>query len=724
LYSPNKQGHEKCKFVVMSMDERQIELKIEGMDCANCALGITRKLNKGGHQQVQVNFATGEATLELAPETTRQQVVNDITSLGYRVVEPVAANARKPFRLSTEQKFWFCLVFTLPLFFGHMLFGHQALINQPRVQLALCLPVLAVGGFHFARSAWGSVRSGVANMDVLILLGSASAFGYSIFGWFTAASAHEIHNYLFFETTATIITLVLLGNVFEHRAVKRTTTAIDELAALQPSTARRITSHGNHEHIEEVPASVLRPGDLLQLNTGDAIPADASVTEGNGAANEAMMTGEAIPVSKQPGDSLTAGTILLQGPLRARVERTGKHTLLSKIIDLVKQAQHEKPPVQQLADKISAIFVPAVVLIALITLAVNFWLIDTGLREALLRSIAVLVISCPCAMGLATPTAVMVGAGRAARNGILLRGGRTLETLANVRTIVFDKTGTLTTGVFSEIHFTALPGHDAEQLQGILLALEQQSAHPLAKSVVSLLNRQGHAQPATLSELHEITGTGIEGRDALGNVWAAGSWRLLPENHHAGQHDIYLLCNGLPVAVADLRDELRPGMKELIDFIHGRGIHTVLLSGDRAEKCHEVATALGIKEVLAAQLPQQKLEHIARFTAQGTTAMVGDGINAHAGIAHGEATPAALQSAQVLLAGTADLRKLRDTLLISHHTLRTIRQNLFWAFFYNVIAIPMAAAGLLSPMVAALSMAFSDVIVIGNSIRLRTKKLS
>jgi Cu+-exporting ATPase len=715
----------------MSMDERHIELKIEGMDCANCALGITRKLTKGGHQQVQVNFATGEATLELAPETTRQQVVSDITSLGYRVVEPVATDEKKPLHLSTEQKFWFCLVFTVPLFFGHMLFGHGAWINQPWVQLALCLPVLAVGGFHFARSAWGSVRSGVANMDVLILLGSTAAFGYSIFGWLTAAHAHEVHNFLFFETTATIITLVLLGNVLEHKAVKRTTTAIDELAALQPSTARRITRHGDHEHIEEIPATSLRVGDMLQLNTGDAVPADATVTEGSGAANEAMMTGEAIPVNKQPGDSLTGGTILLQGPLRARVERTGKNTLLAKIIDLVKQAQQEKPPVQQLADKISAIFVPAVVLIALLTLAINLWLIDTGLREALLRSIAVLVISCPCAMGLATPTAVMVGAGRAARSGILLRGGRTLETLANVRTMVFDKTGTLTTGVFSEITLTPLPGHDAAQLQSILLGLEQQSAHPLAKSVVALLTRQGNVQAAALTELREIAGTGIEGRDALGNRWAAGSWRLLPENHNTGPHDIYLLCNGLPVATADLRDELRPGMKELIDFVHSRGIHTVLLSGDRAEKCSEVAAALGIKEVLAAQLPDQKLEHIARFAAQGTTAMVGDGINdapalarAHAGIAHGEATPAALQSAQVLLAGTADLRKLRDTLLISHHTLRTIRQNLFWAFFYNVIAIPLAAAGLLSPMIAALSMAFSDVIVIGNSIRLRTKKLA
>lgn len=715
----------------MSQQERQISLKIEGMDCANCALGITRKLNKGGHSDVQVNFATGEATLELAPECTREQVVNDITSLGYRVVEPAQSGVKQPFRLSTEQRFWFCLVFTMPLFFGHMLFGHNALINKPLVQLLLCLPVLAVGGLHFARSAWGSVRSGVANMDVLILLGSTAAFGYSIFGWSTAASVHDVHNYLFFETTATIITLVLLGNVFEHRAVKRTTTAIDELSALQPEKARRISVHGNHEHIDEVPAADLRPGDLLQINTGEAIPADATVVSGSGAANEAMMTGEAIPVNKNPGDSLTGGTVLLQGPLRATVTRTGKNTLLAQIIDLVKKAQNEKPPVQQLADKISAIFVPVVIAISLLTFIINVWIIDTSFREALLRSIAVLVISCPCAMGLATPTAVMVGAGRAARNGILMRGGRTLETLANVKTIVFDKTGTLTTGVFSELKITPLDHNSSAEVQRILLGLEQQSSHPLARSVTDLLKKQGITQAAELSQLTEIAGIGIEGRDAAGNHWAAGSWRLLPEQFTAGSHDMYILKNSVPVAAADLSDEIRPGMKELIEFIHGRGIKTVLLSGDRQAKCEQVAAALGITDVLAEQLPAQKLEHIARLSATAKTAMVGDGINdapalarADAGIAHGEATPAALQSAQVLLAGTGDLRKLRDALLISTHTLLTIKQNLFWAFFYNVIAIPLAAAGFLSPMIAALSMAFSDVIVIGNSIRLRTKKLS
>ncbi|MGL5890104.1 MAG: heavy metal translocating P-type ATPase, partial [Bacteroidia bacterium] len=387
--------------------------------------------------------------------------------------------------------------------------------------------------------------------------------------------------------------------------------------------------------------------------------------------------------------------------------------------------------VQQLADKISAVFVPVVIVVSLLTFIINVWLVDVTIREALLRSIAVLVISCPCAMGLATPTAVMVGAGRAARNGILMRGGRTLETLANVKNIVFDKTGTLTTGVFSELNITLLDDTNADDVQRILLGLEQQSSHPLARSVTALLKKQGITQAAELSKLSEIAGTGIEGTDAAGNRWAAGSWRLLPEQHTARSHDIFILKNGVPVAAADLSDEIRPGMKELIAFIHSRGMRTVLLSGDRRAKCEQVAAAVGITEVLAEQLPAQKLEHIARLSATAKTAMVGDGINdapalarADAGIAHGEATPAALQSAQVLLAGTGDLRKLRDALLISSHTLLTIKQNLFWAFFYNVIAIPLAAAGFLSPMVAALSMAFSDVIVIGNSIRLRTKKLS
>lgn len=714
----------------MSEISHHITLQVQGMDCANCALGITRKLSQKGHSAIQVNFATGEASLDLAPGSSKSQVIEAIETLGYHVIEPSYTDiSKRQLRLSVEQRFWFCLVFTIPLFFGHLFFAHSAWINQALVQLILCIPVMVIGGFHFIKSAWLSLRSGVPNMDVLIAVGSVSAFVYSCIGMLLF-DGHDQHNYLFFETAATIITLVLLGNLLEQRSVKRTTSAIDELTQLQPTIAHRIRKHGEHEHLEEISASELRVGDLIQINTGDSIPADAEVITGTGAVNESMLTGESIPVNKDIGHSLATGTVVMQGPLRAKVIRIGGDTLLARIIALVKDTQQSKPPIQQLADRISAVFVPIVLGIALLTFAISYWWVNLFLSDALLHSIAVLVISCPCAMGLATPTAVMVGLGRAARKGILIRGSRTLELLADVRTVVFDKTGTLTTGKFSAIQLNPLHSNELELVKSMLFALEKQSSHPLAQSIVSLLEKDesiDHKQ--TLLEVRELPGIGIQAKDAEGNIWKAGSWRLLNERDKA--HSIYLMRNNELVATADLIDEIRPGTANLIQFLHRRNIKTVLLSGDRFLQSELVARQLGIQTTIAEQLPEQKLEHIARLSLEGRTIMVGDGINdapalarADVGVSAGQATPVALQSAQVVLLGTGDLDKLRDAILIGRHTLLTIRQNLFWAFFYNILAIPLAAFGLLSPMIAALSMAFSDVIVIGNSIRLRTKKLS
>lgn len=695
------------------------------MDCANCALGITKKLKKSGHEDVHVDFATGEASLLMNESCTLNDVVSDIEGLGYKVVQE--ENPEK-FRFGVAQKFWFCLVFTLPVFFGHMFFMNSW-IAQPMVQLALTLPVFLVGGWHFGKSAWGSLKAGVPNMDVLIFIGAVSSFAYSIAGMLLY-SGHAAHQYMFFETTATIITLVLLGNLIEHLSVKRTTSAISELSSLQPPKARRIIIRDGQELTEEIQSSQLSKGDLLQVNTGESFPADGEVTEGTGAANESMISGESVPVDKVPGASVTGGTVLLNGPIRFRVTRTGSESTLSHIISLVKKAQHEKPPVQQLADKISAIFVPVVLGIALLTLLLSRFAFNLDWQAAIMHSIAVLVISCPCAMGLATPTAVMVGIGRAARNGILIRGGRTLEQLAEVKTIIFDKTGTLTTGKFASLRATVYNGFSEQEAKSMLLSIEQHSSHPLAQSIVNLLGKE-NLTAITFREASETKGIGITATSNDGTQWQAGSWRLLGEEKVPAAHDVYLLRNGKVVAGINLEDELRPGIKELIGFLHAKKIRTVLLSGDRAEKCQAVAKALGIDEVLAEQLPEQKSETVARISKNGKTAMVGDGINdapalarADVGISPGEATPVAMQSAQVVLLGSDGVEKLRDAYLISKHTLKTIRENLFWAFFYNVVAIPIAAIGWLSPMIAALSMAFSDVIVIGNSIRLRSKRLS
>lgn len=710
----------------MTNPNNSIFLKVEGMNCANCALGITSKLSKIGHREVMVNFATGDVTLEMLASLHRADVIKTIEDLGFRVVRE-ENKKNKSFNL--RQRFWFSLAFTIPLFFGHLFPDHNLWINEPWIQLLLCTPVFIVGLWYFGKSAIGSLKAGIPNMDVLIVIGVISSFAYSLLGMYWLSNTQPIHNYIFFETTATIITLVLLGNYLEFIAVKKTTSAIDELATLQPEKANRINTLDGLETIVEILASEIKKTDILIIHAGESVPADGIVISGNGAANESMMTGESLPVNKAIGDKVIGGTILIDGPIRISVSQTGADTILSNIIALVKKAQLDKPPVQQLADKIAAIFVPVVLIIALLTFLISHFAFQIDISMALMNSISVLVISCPCAMGLATPTAVMVGIGRAAKNGILIRGGRTLETLAQIKTIVFDKTGTLTTGNFSTIQLSLFENQNEKKIKEILLAMELNSNHPIAKSIVHILKKENILAATGFQNFREQKGIGIHATDDDGIRWSIGSWRILSEPQNI-EHDIYLLKNGICVAAVTLEDELRAGMKELVDFLHSKNIHTVLLSGDRDSKCLDIAHKIGIQEVFSQQLPEHKLAVITRLSNEGKTAMVGDGINdapalarADVGISFGEATTVAVESAQVILLGNSDLSRLKEAYLIATNSLQTIKQNLFWAFFYNVLAIPIAAFGFLSPMVAALAMAFSDVIVIGNSILLRSKKL-
>ncbi|TND08118.1 MAG: Cu2+-exporting ATPase [Bacteroidetes bacterium] len=706
----------------------EIKLSIEGMDCANCALGITRKLTKSGNSSVSVNFATGDASLVLGENCTIDSVTADVESLGYKVVRADRPRQKK-FLDSVSQKFWICLFFTVPLFFSHMFFGHDFFLNQPYVQLALCIPVFLLGLVHFGRSAFRSLKSGVPNMDVLIFIGSSSAFGYSLAGIFLY-SGHDVHDYLFFETSATIITLVLLGNLLEHISVKRTTTAIHEISGMQPEKARLVVKHDQHEHIREITAAEVKVGDILLVNTGDAVPVDGIVLQGEGLADESMLTGESIPVEKSKGMPVTGGTILNSGSVRMQALNVGKETVLAQIIDLVKNAQLNKPAIQKLGDKVSAVFVPIVLLIAAATFLIAFYFFETSLQRALMNSIAVLVISCPCAMGLATPTAVMVGIGRAARNGILIRGGSTLEELARVNCIVFDKTGTLTTGNFEIAHFSRIGDAPEEEMKKVILELERRSSHPVARSLVRILEKEGVQSSGDFSRIREEKGIGISGTDAQGRLWRLSSFKALKSPPEGPLHDIYLLRDDQAMAAIDLLDELKPNAKETIGWFNKNGFRTIMLSGDREEKCKEIAEKLGMQEYHAGILPGGKMEIIEQLNRQFKVAMVGDGVNdapaltkAHVGIAAGEGAQAAIRSAQVVLLAGRDLDIIRELFQLGKHTLTTIRQNLFWAFFYNVVAIPIAATGLLSPMIGALSMAFSDVIVIGNSIRLRTKKL-
>jgi Cu+-exporting ATPase len=438
--------------------------------------------------------------------------------------------------------------------------------------------------------------------------------------------------------------------------------------------------------------------------------------------NEALLTGESLPVVKGKKDMLIGGSIVAEGTVKAQVTAVGGDTVLSNILNLVKKAQGEKPPMQQLADRISAIFVPAVLIIAVITFIAN-WLLLGAFTPALMRSIAVLVIACPCAMGLATPAAIAVGLGRAARNGILFRNARSLELFKDIKQAVFDKTGTLTTGKFHISNFRSeIP---EEEFKRIVYSLEKYSAHPLAKSISGAWK----TTETRWKNIEEAKGQGMQASDADGNSYKAGSYAIAKELTQDDSHNIYVVKNNTLIGWIDLQDEIRPEAASVVAALHKKGIKTVLLSGDRYQKSEAVAKALGIELVIAEQTPEQKLQTIERLTAEQPTVMIGDGINdapalakATIGISMSEASQLAMQSAQVVLMNSG-LKKLPTALGLGRHTYMTIKQNLFWAFIYNIVAIPIAAFGLLTPTFAALVMGFSDVVLAANSVRLFVKRV-
>ncbi len=703
--------------------ENQIELKVDGMTCNNCAASLDKYLKRKGFEEVYVNFATKE--VRFSPEGAKfsiDEVKSGIHNLGFRVIEEDGELPR-PF-WTLEKKLLISTIFTLPLFLEHFLAmaGIQwfAFLGNPWIQFSLCLPVLLIGTLHFGKSAWSSLKGGVPNMDVLIFIGSTAAFIYSVVGTLSGNA-----DYIFYETAATIISLVLLGNYMEKRAVRQTTTAIDDLASLKVEQAVRINSVGSKEQVD---LNEIKVGDILQINEGDSIPLDGMIIKGTATIDESMISGESIPVEKEEGDNVIGATVLIKGTIRLRVNAIGGNTVLSKMIELVKSAQQEKPSIQRLADKISAVFVPIVLTIAVLTFVISVFVFGIESQQALMNSIAVLVISCPCAMGLATPTAVMVGVGRVAKNGILIKGGQTLETFAKIKNIVFDKTGTLTTGDFKIKQIQYLEG-EASDINAILYVLESHSSHPIAKSIVSELNNRPRSGAPYFTEIAEERGLGIKAIDHQDNQYFLGSSKAAAAFTNDLKHDVYLILNKKVIATIDIEDELKQDVQLAIDFMRKEGVKTILLSGDLKSKVETTATGLGITEYYGEQLPEQKLQIIEDLSNKNLTAMVGDGINdapalaqADIGVSLSDASQVAIQSAEIVLLD-GKLSRLPKALAISKHTLLTIKQNLFWAFAYNIIAIPIAALGFLNPMFGALFMAFSDVIVIGNSIRLKYKKI-
>ncbi|HTR28832.1 MAG TPA: cation-translocating P-type ATPase [Puia sp.] len=702
-----------------------INWKVEGMSCSTCALTIGKYLEKKGGHNVKVNLASGDVSFEIGENLDRETLQQGIHDLGYQVVrERELSGGGRP-RMNRHLRYFLSslpptILLMLPMAPG-MDRLHWHWLMDPRVQLAICLPVFVLGMTFFGRSAVQSVRNGTPNMNLLITIGASAAFVYSVAGTIFRLGP----SYQFYETAAAIITIVFLGYYIEDASIRATQRMLNSLASRQKTTATMIAFDDQHQEVLfPVDSDQLRSGDLILVRSGDQVPADCKILWGEASVNESILTGESVPRDKKAKDALLGGSLLVSGTVKAQVTAAAEDSVLAGIIRMVRQAQGEKPPLQQLADRISAVFVPVVLGIALITFLGNYIYFHQG-GPALMRSIAVLVIACPCAMGLATPAAIAVGLGLAARKGILIRNARHLEAFRHIGQVIFDKTGTLTTGVFSihGWHSLSLP---PESFRRIAFSLEKYSNHPIARSIT-----REWKEKTTLRwvRVEEVKGLGMRGETPEGDIYWAGSHKVAAALTADTTHDVYVVRNEELLGWIDIRDTIRPDAKSVVRWLKQKGLHTVLLSGDRKETCLNLARELDIAEVLAEQTPQQKLEQV-RMLDGGTPAlMVGDGINdapalakATIGMSMSDSSHLAMETADVVLMDQG-LSRLPAALELGRYTYATIRGNLFWAFFYNIIAIPVAAFGGLTPAVAALAMGFSDVILTANSLRLYTKKL-
>lgn len=698
------------------------QFKVTGMDCTSCATTIQKHLTKQGLQQVQVNFANGTVSYLPTESIPQSTIKKEIEKIGYTVEEEKTSTHKRKFLSTYWQKFLVCLVFALPLFIGHLVHVHW--LMNAAIQLTLSLPVYIIGMNSFGKSAIKSIAAGLPNMNVLIALGATAAMGYSLYNYFLGA-----HDMLFFETAATTITLVFLGNYLEDKSIASTQTAINNLTLKQTLKANMIAFDNEFkEQIFEVEASSLRVGDLLLLKTGDQVPADCKILWGSVLVNESIITGESLPVEKKEKDILVGGSTLTEGTAKAQVTAVGKDAVINHIQYMVQQAQNEKPPMQQLADKISAVFVPVVIAIAVGTLLINFYGFNVSFKESLLRSIAVLVIACPCAMGLATPAAIAVGLGRAAQNGLLFKNAKSLENFKDIKYVVFDKTGTLTNGKFSITHFF-VEGIDEDSFKQIAYSLEKFSNHPIALGIVQAFKTTTEIKWKTIKE---EKGIGIFATAKEGDMYSATNYKHVQHLTAKNNYQVYITKNNVLIGAIAVDDTLRPEAKNVITYLQQKNIQPILLSGDSEERCQSIATQIGITNVYASQKPADKLAFITKLNTNNNVVMVGDGINdapalakATVGVSIGNASNISLQAADVILL-KGGLQNLPLALGLGKHTFITIKENLFWALGYNVVAIPVAAIGLLGvygPTYGALIMGLSDVVLALNSLRLRFKKV-
>jgi Cu+-exporting ATPase len=697
----------------------EVTLTVRGLNCTNCALSLEKHLRKIGADDPSVDFASGRTQFHLADPSRVKEVVSSIQRLGYIV----AGEAGGRNTLSLQTKAVVSGLLTLPLMIGMFLPGIG--IHSPIVQLLLSTPVFLIGVIHFGRSALRSLSAGVPNMDVLIVSGVLAGYGCSILSMILNLG----HEYIFFEAVASIVSFVLIGHLMEERAIQKTTSSINEITRLQVSEARRVSGPKSLPVVTTVPISDLVVGDRLQVNTGDTIPTDGVIESGTGSIDESLVSGESLPVDRSKGDTVIGGTVLLNGSMITRATALGEDTVISAIVRMVRDAQQNKPALQRTGDRISAVFVPFVMIVSVLFFVVSMTIFDLSFPEAMVRALAIVVIACPCAMGLATPTAIMVAVGRAARLGVLVKGGDTLERLASVTQIAFDKTGTLTKGKIKLGALTTAPGVSEAEANSLLLSLERNSSHPIAQAVVRELQGRG-AVPAELTDVLEVQGIGIRGTTGEGHEVECGGRSLAERYLSSINQDLVLFKNKQPIAWTSLHDELRLEAAQSIAALTKMKLGTALISGDKQDRCDVVSKEVGIENVYAEQLPEQKLLTITALQQLQQTAYVGDGINdaptlaaASVGISLSSASSVAMQSSQVVLMG-GNLALLPPLMDLARLTVRTIKQNLAWALLYNVVAIPFAAAGWVSPAGAAIVMSLSDILIVGNSLRLRSRPLT
>lgn len=717
------------------------DLPISGMTCASCVGRVERALNKvPGVQSVSVNLANERAHVEVAGQMDPAVLIAAVEKAGYTATLPqseTATQASQEQRLKRER--WslvMAIALALPLVLPMLVqpFGLHWMLPA-WVQFLLATPVQFIFGARFYVAAWKAVRAGAGNMDLLVAIGTSAGYGLSIYQWLIAPAGVEPH--LYFEASAVVIALVLLGKYLESRAKRQTASAIRALEALRPERAIQLIDGRE----QEVAISALRLNDLVLVKPGERFPVDGEVVEGQSHADEALITGESLPVPKQPGDKVTGGAINGEGRLLVRTLALGAESVLARIIRLVEDAQAAKAPIQKLVDKVSQVFVPTVLVIALATL-IGWWLYGAPLETALINAVAVLVIACPCALGLATPTAIMAGTGVAARHGILIKDAEALERAHEVSAVVFDKTGTLTSGAPKIAHLRAVDGNEALLLQQAG-ALQRGSEHPLAKAVLDACNDQG-LPVADVSASQSLTGRGIAGT-LDGRQLALGNRRMLDETglkpgdlaanasawEAEGRTLSWLIEQSPQLRVLGLfafGDTLKEGALQAVQQLKTRHISSHLLTGDNRGSARVVAQALGIDDVHAEVLPADKAATVAELKKTGVVAMVGDGINdapalaaADIGIAMGGGTDVAMHAAGITLM-RGDPRLVPAALEISRKTYAKIRQNLFWAFVYNLIGIPLAVFGLLNPVLAGAAMALSSVSVVSNALLLKTWK--